>query len=63
MFIQDLCDSISTDGGTQEIYIVRSAVEDHYVFFWINNIQGEHYLIAKLVGEFYNWDVGQRFTG
>ncbi|XP_050011250.1 von Ebner gland protein 1-like [Alexandromys fortis] len=37
-------------GGTQEVYIVRSAVEDHFIFFWINNIQGEHYLIAKLVG-------------
>ncbi|XP_041530065.1 von Ebner gland protein 2-like [Microtus oregoni] len=37
-------------GGTQEVYIVPSAVVDHFLFFWINNIQGEHYLIAKLVG-------------
>ncbi|XP_057611823.1 von Ebner gland protein 1-like [Chionomys nivalis] len=37
-------------GGTQEVYVIPSAVEDHYIFFWMNNIQGEHYLIAKLVG-------------
>ncbi|XP_038191584.1 von Ebner gland protein 1-like [Arvicola amphibius] len=37
-------------GGTQELFIIPSAVEDHYIFYWINNIQGDIYRIAKLVG-------------
>ncbi|CAO2598381.1 von Ebner gland protein 1 [Lemmus lemmus] len=37
-------------GGTQALYIIPSAVEDHYIFYWKNKIHGDHYRIAKLVG-------------
>ncbi|KAK7795516.1 hypothetical protein U0070_008218 [Myodes glareolus] len=37
-------------GGTQELYIVPSIVEDHFIFYWIHNIQGDHFRIAKLLG-------------
>ncbi|KAH0509790.1 Von Ebner gland protein 2 [Microtus ochrogaster] len=37
-------------GGTQEVYIISSAVEGHYIFYWKNNIQGEQFRIVKLVG-------------
>ncbi|XP_050011234.1 von Ebner gland protein 1-like [Alexandromys fortis] len=37
-------------GGTQELFIIRSVVDDHYIFFWKNNIHGEQFRIVKLVG-------------
>ncbi|XP_038194225.1 von Ebner gland protein 1-like [Arvicola amphibius] len=40
----------TADGGTQEIYIIPSAVEDHYIFYIENNIHGHHFRMAKLVG-------------
>ncbi|XP_057611822.1 von Ebner gland protein 1-like [Chionomys nivalis] len=37
-------------GGTQELLIIPSALEDHYIFYWKNNIQGEQFRIVNLVG-------------
>ncbi|XP_041530003.1 von Ebner gland protein 1-like [Microtus oregoni] len=37
-------------GGTQELFIIPSAVEDHYIFYWKNNIHGEQFRTVKLVG-------------
>ncbi|OBS74948.1 hypothetical protein A6R68_14513 [Neotoma lepida] len=49
--IQNLCHYTSTVGGTQVLYVIPSAVEDHYFFYLEGNKHGFRFRIAKLLGE------------
>lgn len=53
----------STDGGTHVLYIIPSAVEDHYIFYYEGKVHGHHFRMAKLVGESHCCEMGQGLLG
>ncbi|XP_052578996.1 von Ebner gland protein 1-like [Peromyscus californicus insignis] len=46
----DQPDKYTAFGGTQVLYIIPSAVEDHYFFYWESSKHGFRFRIAKLLG-------------
>ncbi|XP_052578995.1 von Ebner gland protein 1-like [Peromyscus californicus insignis] len=46
----DQPDKYTAFGGTQVLYIIPSAVEDHYFFYWESNNPEFPFRIAKLLG-------------
>ncbi|XP_015854895.3 von Ebner gland protein 1-like [Peromyscus maniculatus bairdii] len=46
----DQPDKYTAFGGTQVLYIIPSAVEDHLFFYWESSKYGHHFRIAKLLG-------------
>jgi hypothetical protein len=45
-----LCHFVSAVGGKQEVYIIKSEVEDHYILY-VGKLAGHWIRLAKLVGK------------
>lgn len=61
--IQNVYHCSSADGGTQVLYIIPSAVEDHYIFYYEGKIHRHHFRVAKLVGESHGCERGLAAVG
>lgn len=57
--IQNVCHCSSSDGGKHVLYVIPSAVEDHYIFFSEGQVHRHHFRMAKLVGESHCCEMGQ----
>lgn len=61
--IQNVCHCSSTDGGKHVLYIIPSAVEDHYIFYYEGKVHRHHFRMAKLLGESHCCEMGQGLLG
>lgn len=57
--IQNVHHCSSTDGGKHVLYIIPSAVEDHYIFYYEGKMHRHRFRMAKLVGESHCCEMGQ----
>lgn len=61
--IQNVYHCSSADRGKQVLYIIPSAVEDHYIFYYEGKIHRHHFRVAKLMGESHGCEMGQGLSG